>query len=275
MKAPNLTRIEDSLWILNTHIGLGVYDFDFERYFSCHHPVWWEGTIQAIARMGAAPDYAQRYNDLLQFNVELIHTPEQYERSSKLPVWYPILEGLTPRSVWFDTFPTPEAIEAHFDYPIFIKGERQTNKHSRHQSIIESPQHLREVLQIWHNEPILRWQRVVCRHFERLRQVAPDLGGGLPVSFEFRSFWWHGRCVGIGPYWTSPRYSLNDAERRDALNLGRQAAGRLDLPFVVIDLAQTIDGRWIVIECNDAQDSGYAGVPRHLMWRHILDGTEV
>ena len=36
-------------------------------------------------------------------------------------------------------------------------------------------------------------------------------------------------------------------------------------------LAKTGDGCWIVIECNDAQESGYAAISPHLLWREILD----
>ena len=35
--------------------------------------------------------------------------------------------------------------------------------------------------------------------------------------------------------------------------------------------ARTADGRWIVIECNDAQESGHAGIPPQRLWRAVLD----
>ena len=43
------------------------------------------------------------------------------------------------------------------------------------------------------------------------------------------------------------------------------------MPFVVVDLAQRADGHWIVIEINDGQESGYAGVPRLAMWHRIVE----
>lgn len=46
---------------------------------------------------------------------------------------------------------------------------------------------------------------------------------------------------------------------------------RLGVPFLVVDVAQTEAGRWIVIECNDGQESGYAGVQPRALWRRILD----
>jgi hypothetical protein len=96
----------------------------------------------------------------------------------------------------------------------------------------------------------------------------------MPRAFEFRSFWWKGQCVGIGPYWMDEHYELTAPERSAALALGSEAARRLNVTFLVVDLAQRADGKWIVIECNDGQDSGYAGASPFLMWRRVLDLLE-
>jgi hypothetical protein len=271
MKAPKLTCVEGKLWIVEEPTGLGKYDFDFGATFACRHPAWLDEEVVAVARMGATPDYAARYAELLGFGVRLIHTPEEYARASTLPEWYPLLEGLTPRSVWFDAHPTAEDLERELDYPMFLKGERQTNRHSRAQSIIEGPEQLRHVLSGWAAEPILGWQRVVAREFLALRPAGEDLGVGLPVVFEFRSFWWGEECVGIGPYWSAAGYRLSARERADAVALGREAARRVGVGFLVVDLAQTVGGDWVVIECNDGQDSGYMGVDRRAVWRAVLD----
>ena len=53
--------------------------------------------------------------------------------------------------------------------------------------------------------------------------------------------------------------------------VGKEAARRVAVPFLVIDLAQMVDGRWIVIECTDAQESGYAGVSPIGLWQKIVD----
>ena len=40
---------------------------------------------------------------------------------------------------------------------------------------------------------------------------------------------------------------------------------------MVIDLAMTASGEWIVIECNDAMESGYASVSPLGLWQSVLD----
>jgi hypothetical protein len=52
--------------------------------------------------------------------------------------------------------------------------------------------------------------------------------------------------------------------------VARQAASRLHVAFLVIDFAKAADWRWIVIECNDAQESGYVGIPPQALWRQVL-----
>lgn len=274
MESFNLVCIEDRLWCVTTPTGMGAYDFEFERYFSCRH-VWnVDQPVLAVARMGAAQDYARRFEELAELGIRLIHSPEDYARSSELPAWYSSLVDLTPRSLWFEHFPTVEEVERHFRWPVFIKGQRQTNRHRADQCVIRNPDHLLRLQAQWRGEPILAWQRVVCREFIPLRPVAIPAPGNLQRSFEFRTFCWHGRCVGIGPYWIGESYALSNDERQSAVELAETAARRMALPFLVVDVAQARDGRWWVIEINDGQDSGYAGVNPMLMWRNVLDIAE-
>jgi hypothetical protein len=221
--------------------------------------------------MGSAQDYDARFSTLREWGISLVNTPEEYARSSYLPNWYFRISEFTPRSVCFEQFPSISEIEASFDYPIFIKGERQTNQHSRAQCIITSRSDLERLLNEWNTETILWWQRLVCREFVPLAPVAPDTGLGLPMSYEFRSFWWRGKLAGIGRYWLAETYTIKKDELDRIREIGTIVSQRLAVPFLVIDFALSRTGHWLVIECNDGQDSGYAGVnPRH-MWTNIIE----
>ena len=98
----SLTQVEDVLWIVDQKVGMPRYDFDFEHFFACRHPYRREGIVRAVARMGAPTDYEARYSGLLSEGIELIHSPKEYEKTSQLPKWYPLLKDITPRSIWFD-----------------------------------------------------------------------------------------------------------------------------------------------------------------------------
>ena len=151
----NLVLVEDAVWVVTQPTGMRRYDFEFEQFLQCRHPFRREGIVRAVARMGAAGEYAKRYADLLAEGVRLVHTPEEYERTSQLPGWYSLIEDLTPRSIWFDERPPVEAISAAFDWPVFVKGARQTSKHQRHLSILDGPEHFERVMDAWQADPIL------------------------------------------------------------------------------------------------------------------------
>lgn len=53
------------------------------------------------------------------------------------------------------------------------------------------------------------------------------------------------------------------------LALAGEAARRLRVPFLVVDIAQREDGRWLIVECNDAQESGYAGTSPLGLWQRV------
>jgi hypothetical protein len=267
---PSPTLVDGVLWVVWKPIGFAQYDFVFEEHFPCAHPIFLDREITAIARMGSAPDYPRRCEEMSEWNIRLINSPEEYQRSSYLPHWYPVISEFTPRSVWFDTIPTAEQVLSHFEFPIFVKGERQTNRHARSQSIVESREDLCRLLDEWSSETILWWQRFVCREFIRLRPVAKDYGTTIPKSYEFRSFWFHGKLVGVGRYWVSEKYEIDQRGLAHIRDIGQVVASRLRVPFLVIDFAEACDGTWWVIECNDGQDSGYAGVNAWEMWRNVV-----
>lgn len=161
---------------------------------------------------------------------------------------------------------------AHFRWPVFLKGQRQTSRHQRSLAIIDGPEAFERAAQILRNDPILSWQQIVCREYIPLRQVEDKIPDRIPSSFEFRTFWYRGNLVGFGRYWWEGiQYAASEAERVSVIAVAKLAVNRLQIPFLVVDVAQTIDGRWIVIECNDAQESGYAGVAPMAMWQKIID----
>jgi hypothetical protein len=264
--------LEDIVWVAASATGLQVYDFSFSTYFVCRHPWQRPDSITAIGRFGVTTNYEEFYNTLESSGIRLIHTPQQYLSASELTQWYPKLEDLTPRSLWFAEPPSAREVEDHFNWPIFVKGSRQTNRHKAELSIIHSPQEFERLLQVYRASPILHWQALVCREYVNLRPVTGSTGDKIPPSFEFRSFWWYGICVGAGPYWAAfTTYQWNRSEEQAALAIARLAAQRMNLPFLVVDVAQTVEGDWIVIECNDGQESGYAGISPMLLWKNIIE----
>lgn len=263
--------IEDTLWMITQPTQVAVYDFDFRRYYECRTPYQRGAHGLGVARIGAIKDYLSFYRACRDRGINLVHHPSDHERCSFLPNWYPLIEGFTPRSQWYDEIPSPTEIEEAFDYPFFLKGARQTSKHKAALSIIHNRSEYEAAIQAYQSDPILHWQQLVCREYIPLRPVLGGAKGKIPASYEFRTFWWRGKLVGEGRYWyEAQEYQWTKMERMNALFIAQQAADAIDCVFLVIDLAQTAEGKWIVIECNDGMESGYAGASPFKIWQSIL-----
>lgn len=270
----NILRIENKLIVISEPVGLSVYDFAFDLHFPCRHPQHFDQVESCVLRVGAVQDYAAEFADRLSRGLRLINSPEEHRRASELEGWYPLIGEMTPRTRIFAELPTAEEIERDFTWPIFLKGSRQTSKHNPDLSVIESREHYERAAQQYRSDTILSWQKPVVREFVPLAPVVGSVPGKVRPSVEYRSFWWFGECVGWGCYW----YQVTPYESADiefGLAVARQAAQCLNVPFLVVDIAKTIDGRWIVIECNDAQEAGYAGISPHMLWRRVLERINV
>ena len=266
----NIARVEGKLIVLSEQVGVSAYDFDFDLHFACDHPHRIESEELCVLRIGPIPDYESEFNDKLEMGLRLVNSPAEHALASELESWYPHLVGLTPRTQVFDALPSADEIEANLNWPVFMKGSRQTSKHNPDLSVIRSRLHYEQASQQYRNDAILHWQKPVIREFVPLMPVAGNVPGKVQPSVEYRSFWWHGKCVGWGRYWyqVAP-YECHDAEQA-GLTVAQQAAMRLRVPFLVVDFAKTADGRWIVIECNDAQESGYVGIRAMALWQQVL-----
>jgi hypothetical protein len=267
----DIFNLDDVVWIAAAPVGLPNYDFPFQTFFACRRPWQRPAKLQAIGRFGVTTNYRDLFEQLAEQGVFLIHSPEQYLMASELTHWYPLLSDLTPRSIWFSEPPTIAEIKRSLEFPIFMKGSRQTSKHQAHLSILHTASDYERAIQHYKTDPILHWQDLVCRQFIELRPVPARQTDVISPSFEFRTFWWRGQCIGAGAYWSAfVDYDWNETEKVAALAVAEEAASRLRLPFLVIDVAQTKSGEWLVIECNDAQESGYAGISPIALWQKLI-----
>jgi hypothetical protein len=262
--------IHDTIPIISKTIGVRVYDFNFRHYFPTQSLLS-PPTKMVVARIGAFPDYSVAYDSLLSAGIKLVHTLEQYQRCSLLPHWYPLILDLTPKSKVYESFPTVKEIENEFSWPVFVKGERQTSRHKKSLSIIENAAAFEDLRIHWKQNTMLHWQKMVCREYIPLQLVEPSSGDRLPSSYEFRLFYWGQQLVSIGRYWydASP-YELSRQEKAQVEALGNEVAKRLSVCFLAVDIAKTVAGKWIVIEVNDGQESGYAANNPRLMWEQII-----
>lgn len=265
----DLILLEDTIWLLVGDVNVPHSDVAIADLLARYRPRRQTEKITAIARGGTIANYHQLYQDLAANGVQLVHSPEQYRLASELPQWYPLLAGLTPKSLWFNTPPTFTELAQKLGVPFVVQSSRQTRNSQAAVLIIHNRAEYETAIALHKTDPALQQQALICREFVPLRAVPAEPSEQIAPSFEFRSFWWRGRCIGAGQCGLTTD-DWADEEQAGALAIAQKAATRLDLPFVAIDVAQTAAGEWLVVQCNDAQECDYGAVSPFTLWQNLV-----
>lgn len=277
----NLREISDDFFtigniaILDRKTHNDTYDFDFRNYYDCRSVVS-ENDAPVLLHIGAIDDYAGIAAEMNKLGMKLLIPETEHLRCSTIEKWYPSLKAKTPLTKIYDTLPELSDLLEDFSFPVFIKGNRQTNRHKKSHCIIEDAEAYEALRKEWKNDVILSWQKAAVREFVPLQTVDstsfPDM---VPISYEFRFFYFEGKCMGYGPYWNFGRsYSMNAEDFAEAAALADWAAERMAVTFLAIDLAKTAAGEWIIIEVNDAQESGMNGVDPMILWKNTIQAAQ-
>lgn len=256
-------------------------DPDTEEEFRIAREVWGsqcvrfrsdipEGSL-VIGRYSVLPFFKELEEELRTRGSRLINTGEVHNYIAQMH-WYQDLKDLTPRTWiqagWATVPETP--------YGYVVKGRTNSRKfkwdtHMR----APSKNALRGVLERLYDDPLIADQGVVIREYIPLRQIEEGING-LPVTNEWRLFFYGETLLSAGYYWAQAEdaVAMNAAGLAEAgMEVAREAAsiitrkweGRGHRPFVVIDVGETEEGEWIVIEVNSGQMSGLSMVdPREL-----------
>lgn len=252
-----------------------VYDFNFRNYFECESVIS-EVEHPVLLHVGAVEDYEGLEEMIENMGMKLLVHNAEHLRCSTIEKWYPAIKDKTPFTKIYDELPAIEEIEKNFSFPIFVKGNRQTNRHNKAQCIIENADAYERLKDTWEKDSILSWQKVAVREYVRLQTIDdttyPEM---VPISYEFRFFCFEGKCVGYGPYWyMGSKYSMNPNDSESAIKLAEWAAQRVSVSFIAVDLAKTAEGEWIIIEVNDAQESGFVGLNSLSLWHNAIEAMQ-
>ena len=202
--------------------------------------------------------YAAVYEAALSRGLRLLNDPDQHLAVFELDRAYPHLEELTAKSIVVRSPAEVEAASQRLALPWFIRGAMLSNKRKgRGACIAETLEQAREIVGELLAEPHLSRGRVLLREMIPLRTASID-GYGLPAGREFRVFLYRGEVISHGFYWPYllDFATLTDAEEAAMLAVAREAAARLAAPWLSVDVGQTTDGRWVIIESGDPQFSG-------------------
>lgn len=97
---------------------------------------------------------------------------------------------------------------------------------------------------------------LVFREFLSLKKLGSHPKSNMPLPIEFRTFFLNQRPMITSMYWNNDiEYPVNvEYPPQDWL---QEIGKKMCSPFVALDIAQSEDGKWWVIEVNDGGTAGY------------------
>jgi hypothetical protein len=218
-----------------------------------------------IARYSALPYYRELEIDLQNLGCRLINSYAEHSWIANFD-YYQDLAEFTPES-WDDyTF-------QYCDYPgpFVIKGRTNSRKFEWNRLMFAPTR--KDAIRIsaeLAGDGLIGPQGVIYRKYIPLRTFEVGLNG-LPFTNEFRFFFFREQCLSYGYYWSSADdVSLGQLDPL-AFELAHKVAkiAAEHVPFFVLDLAETEEGNWILIEVNDGQQSGLSENDPELLYSHL------
>ncbi len=208
-----------------------------------------------IGRYSVLPFYKELEQELADYGSKLINNFSQHNYVSDLGNWVEDLDGLTPRT-WNRLEDVPED-----GGPFVVKGATNSKKFSRQTHMFA--RNKREAVDTacrLMDDGLICNQHIYVREYIPLIKLIDGLQG-MPVTEEYRFFTLGGKILSRGYYWSNYEDDIpggppdpSNVPEEFMLEVLRRIHNKVN--FVVVDVARTQSGRWIVIELNDGQMSG-------------------
>lgn len=145
--------------------------------------------------------------------------------------------------------------------PLILKDWLKSRKHEWFDAcFIKDASDVTELVRVMSNFFTLQgrdfYGGLVFREFLSLKKLGSHPKSGMPLPIEFRTFFLNQKPMITSMYWN------NDVEYPVGVESPPQAwleeiGKKMVSPFVALDIAQSEDGKWWVIEVNDGGTAGY------------------
>jgi hypothetical protein len=232
--------------------------------------------VCVIGRYSVLPYYKELESEVLHKGSCLVNSYAEHGFIADITQWAmgsgPLV-GITPRT-WGDWSSLSEG-------SYVLKGKTNSRK-SKWNTHMFAPT-LADVSRIGmrlFDDPLISDQGIVVREYVPLKTFGHDIMG-VPITNEWRTFWMvvdsTPRLIARDFYWASHPEFLDQARwSLEAEAFVTEAARRIvgHATFFVLDVAETVDNGWTVIEVNDGQMSGLSCVDPLMFYsslHHLLN----
>lgn len=221
----------------------------------------------------AADHYSAVYEAAVAKGVHLVNTPVQFQNAMEFDKFYPLLGELTPESVVASSVEELSTSGKRLPFPVFVKGAIKSNKDQGWAACVA---HNDRELEAIASELLARERRsrgrIIVRRLVKFRTLATDRQG-FPIGREYRVFLYRDQILALAFYWDEYRDSggLTDTDQSAIRALSIEASRRIGTPYVALDVGQSDDGNWIVIEVSDGQFAGLSHVGLFELWSKLAE----
>lgn len=207
--------------------------------------------------------YEQLYNALLEKNIELINTPDEYKFCHYLPESYETIKQFTPKTTFkklesafqFEDF--QNEIEVFGANPIVIKDYVKSQKHYWNEAcFIPNAANKEQTISVI--EKFIELQDsdlnegLVFREYVELEELASHSESGMPLTKEFRLFVKNGKIISVYKYWDEGDYQ----NVSPVIEQFDEVIPEIKSNFFTMDIAKKKSGNWIIVELGDGQVAG-------------------
>lgn len=225
-----------------------------------------------ICRYSALPFYKELEKELEINGSKIINSSRAHNYIADMEWAFGDLDGITPET-WDNWVNLPE----HSSF--VVKGKTNSRKfHWQTHMFAKTKNEVPTVASRLMDDTLIREQGIVVRKYHDLKKVGEGING-LPLTNEWRFFILDGKIISSGFYWSIIYGYENTLPPNEAINIVNLAISRIPeyVRFVVVDVAETISGEWIVIELNDGQMSGLScnnpQVLYHELFRNLTQAS--
>lgn len=207
-----------------------------------------------IGRYSCLPFYKDLEDELTRKGSRLINSHAEHLYIAEMD-WYQDLIGLTPKT-WFNV---GYATAPETEHGWVVKGRTNSRKFKWDTHMYAADRDaLRGVMTRLWDDSLIGDQGLAVREYVPLRKLEDGING-MPVTNEWRCFFLGTELISAGYYWSQSEFADSMATiPPEAHELACEAAARVagNVNFFVVDVGETADDGWTVIEVNDGQMSG-------------------
>jgi hypothetical protein len=219
-----------------------------------------------IGRYSVLPYYYELVQDLQYNNSKLINSHDQHLWIANFE-YYEALKEYTPET-WDDN----NFYRSTYEGPFVVKGKTNSKKHKWNKLMYAKDRFdATKIASELMSDMMIVEQGVIYRKYVPLKTFEIGLNN-LPFTNEWRFFYLGSERLAYGYYWSSAEktdYQITQEGLDFADKIAKIA--RKYVNFFVLDIAETEEGNWILIEINEAMMSGLSEVDPDELYGNLLN----